>query len=492
MGLRRVCLTAAMGTATLGAVLVAPALASAAPPEAPLTEAATSITGASATLDGELNPNAGATVYWYFAYSYPNGSSCQEGPSAWGGEAQGQALKESLPLEGLEPNRTYRFCLVAINPETWEASVGNEEAFSTLALKPTVDGESASAISASDAHLEAQINPNNEETTYRFLYATNEALSGAVSVPGEGPLGAFYWDQSVSVDLEGKLAPYTTYYYHVIAENAAGTTEGSLQSFTTPAPPIATIGEAQEIVRDAATISGTVDPAGLESTYHFQFGTTTAYGQNAPTVQGSSLPAGFGATPVSVRITGLTPDTVYHYRIVASNREGTTCSSDQTLTTASATPPVISAESASGITLTTASLSAALDPQGLESSYVLELGTDTSYGTSISGEVGAASEAVSIAVPVIELAPGTTYHYRFVAVNPDGRTLGVDQTFSTPAYQHPIVLPPSEPLLGAPQIAFPAVKEEGAKPKPHRHRRKGRHHHKRRRRGGAHGRRRRG
>jgi hypothetical protein len=134
---------------------------------------------------------------------------------------------------------------------------------------------------------------------------------------------------------------------------------------------------------------------------------------------------------------------------------------------------------------------------GLQTSYVLELGTDTSYGTSISGEVGASSEAVGVSVPVIQLAPGTTYHYRFLAINPDGRIYGQDQTFQTPPYEHPIVLPRSEPLLGTPSIAFPTISKEGTAPEhkrkaAHKRRPKARGKKRRRHRAGAHTRNKRG
>jgi hypothetical protein len=103
-----------------------------------------------------------------------------------------------------------------------------------------------------------------------------------------------------------------------------------------------------------------------------------------------------------------------------------------------------------------------IDPEGLETSYELDFGTDMTYGTSIYGEAGASAEPTELSVPLQNLAPGATYHYRIVAINSDGRTYGADQTFTTPAYSAPIVLPSALPLIGAPSIAFPT--ETGSVP----------------------------
>ncbi len=100
-------------------------------------------------------------------------------------------------------------------------------------------------------------------------------------------------------------------------------------------------------------------------------------------------------------------------------------------------------------------MSGAIGPEGLETSYELDLGTDTTYGTSIFGKAGGGAENVGVSVNLQDLAPGTTYHYRFVAINSDGRAYGADQTFTTPAYAHPLVLPPVLALLPTPAIAFP-------------------------------------
>ena len=80
----------------------------------------------------------------------------------------------------------------------------------------------------------------------------------------------------------------------------------------------------------SATLKGAVTPRGVETSYVFQYGTTTAYGaQTAP----ASVGSGTAEVKVSQPIAGLQPYTVYHYRIVAISAAGTTDGQDATLTT---------------------------------------------------------------------------------------------------------------------------------------------------------------
>ena len=85
--------------------------------------------------------------------------------------------------------------------------------------------------------------------------------------------------------------------------------------------PTVRTGAAASITATTVTLNGRVDPNDAETTYFFQYGTTSLFGANtAPT------PVGSGANPiaVSVPISGLAPATTYHYRIVAQNRLGIT------------------------------------------------------------------------------------------------------------------------------------------------------------------------
>jgi hypothetical protein len=101
-------------------------------------------------------------------------------------------------------------------------------------------------------------------------------------------------------------------------------------------PDVPVTGAASGITASAATVSGTVNPEGAAVKVHFDFGTTTAYGQSTPaqTVAVGNAPAAFSAA-----LSGLPAGTTVHYRAVASSDFGTFAGADQTLTTGTVSPP---------------------------------------------------------------------------------------------------------------------------------------------------------
>ena len=93
-------------------------------------------------------------------------------------------------------------------------------------------------------------------------------------------------------------------------------------------PPSATTGRASGVGEVSATVAGAINPNGLKTSYHFDYGRTASYGSRTAT-GGSSA----AVTP-SARLTGLRPRTRYHYRLVAGNADGTRYGADRTFTTA--------------------------------------------------------------------------------------------------------------------------------------------------------------
>jgi hypothetical protein len=96
-----------------------------------------------------------------------------------------------------------------------------------------------------------------------------------------------------------------------------------------PVAPTATTTNAVAVSTSAETVLGTVNPNGSLTRYYFQYGTSTAYGSTTP-----AKSAGAGGSPVSEAesLNGLTPGTVYHYRMVAVSPTSTVDGADQTFT----------------------------------------------------------------------------------------------------------------------------------------------------------------
>jgi len=192
--------------------------------------------------------------------------------------------------------------------------------------------------------------------------------------------------------------------------------------------PLVTTGGASAITATSATLSGQVDPGGVQTSYRFIYGTTTAYGSSTAL---TSAGAGVTATAVRTTIGSLVPGTTYHYALVASNADGFAIGSDGTFTTASAAPSV-GGQSTTGVGELSAKLVGHLNPRGLGSSYHFEYGRTRAYGSRTrSSTVAAGASSVRVTALVKHLRPGTRYHYRLVVSNSAGTTRGGDSSFRT-------------------------------------------------------------
>jgi hypothetical protein len=101
----------------------------------------------------------------------------------------------------------------------------------------------------------------------------------------------------------------------------------------------------QSVTSGGATLAGGVYPNGLATSYWWQYGPTTAYGQQTTA---TSIGAGHGPVVTTASLTGLAAATTYHYRLVAQNSAGTTYGYDYALTTGSLAPSGTAAPAISG------------------------------------------------------------------------------------------------------------------------------------------------
>jgi phosphodiesterase/alkaline phosphatase D-like protein len=302
--------------------------------EGVLTDLASGVLAGEATLHGSFEPN-GLDVHWSFQYGLTNAYGSNT-PSQDAGQASEVKNVEATPT-GLEANSIYHYRIAATN-ETG-TTYGLDETFTTLPAPPVAEGAAtASNVTRSSAILHATVNPKHSSTTYHFAYVEEAAYAPATSDPyaaggatAPASLGSGSGGQPTEQLLVG-LKPNTTYHYKVVAINQAGRVGGADATFTTGAPtrPVAVTGGASSIAQNSAIIDGAVNTSGLPTTYGFEVGTSTDYGP--PTGLGS-VGAGLSEASVSLALGGLQPGTTYHYRLTATNVDGTSYGIDQTFTT---------------------------------------------------------------------------------------------------------------------------------------------------------------
>ena len=142
-----------------------------------------------------------------------------------------------------------------------------------------------------------------------------------------------------------------------MATSSGGTGDGNDLTFTTSTSanaPTATTQAATLVTSSGATLNSTVNPNGLSTTIHFDYGLTTSYGSTS-----TSGNIGTTSGTYATAITGLSPNTLYHFRIVATSSGGTGDGNDLTFSTSVAVPSV----SASLSTLTVTASSVPADGQ---------------------------------------------------------------------------------------------------------------------------------
>ena len=91
--------------------------------------------------------------------------------------------------------------------------------------------------------------------------------------------------------------------------------------------PTVTTQTATNVTSNAATLNGTVNPQNTNTTVKFEYGLTTSYGSEVTAAQ--SPVSGTADELVSAQLTGLVPNTTYHYRVVATNSAGTSHGTDR-------------------------------------------------------------------------------------------------------------------------------------------------------------------
>jgi hypothetical protein len=279
--------------------------------------------------------------------------------------------------------------------------------------------------------LETSIYPCNLEAHYYFEYGTSVAYGHKTAELG---VAAAWGAVAVSTTISG-LQHNTPYHWRVVVRTSNDTFDGVDHGFSIPYDPEIRKEGTSDVQSREASVGGWVQPGGIETTYHIEYGPTEAYGSRT---EEASAGSGDVFEGVSVHLENLEPGTVYHFRLVATNAHGTTFGEDSEFETHGG-KPTVNTLPATNIGYTSASLTGSVYGKNITTNYYFEYGTTTSYGQrTIEREARGEERPEVNKGEVGGLAPDTTYHYRIVATNRFyGTSYGADQTFST--YQEPVV-----------------------------------------------------
>ncbi len=204
----------------------------AAEPPAVVSQPASAITQASATLNATVNPQGQAVSACQFEYgtseAYGSTAPCTPAP----GSASGP-VAVSAAVTGLAVSTTYHVRIDASS--VGGTSRGADETFQTLANAPIPAAvtEPASFVRQTSATLNAGVNPNGAAVSgCRFEYGPTQSY-GSTAPCGYLPQSG---ETSVNVSASvGSLTPNSTYHVRIAASGPGGTGYGADRTFTTGA-----------------------------------------------------------------------------------------------------------------------------------------------------------------------------------------------------------------------------------------------------------------
>ncbi len=290
-----------------------------------VTDTSVAPSNSTAVVTGKVTPNGAPTTYWY---EYGETTALGARTGAQGVGSGFNAIPSPAYITGLKANTTYYFRLSAQN--RLGTVNGATQTFNTNSNPPpqgnvpTATSNAANNVERTTATLNARVNPRGSETTYWFEYGDSANFGNVSSLQSAGN---GVTSEAVSASVSG-LSPSTKYFFRINAQNQFGTVNGATQSFTTKGPAISAPSvetrTAINIEANTATLRGTVDPNGSETTYWFEYSNDSLLGSVLlKTTARTSAGAGTNPTSVEANVSELVSNMTYYVRIVAQNSQGT-------------------------------------------------------------------------------------------------------------------------------------------------------------------------
>ncbi len=413
------------------------------------TGGSSSISQNSAQISGYVDPNGYQSLYWF---EYGTSQSLGNSTGFQSAGAGTDALPYNTTLTGLMPSTTYYYRIDAQN--SYGTTQGSILSFTTSGggsncIAPSVQTYSASNTYQNSAQLNGSVNPNNCQTNYWFEYGTNYSLGNTTGFQSAGASsGSFNVSSYIS-----SLSYNQTYYFRIDAQNSAGTSYGTILSFTT--------------YNNNQCISGNCNNNGSQPYVQTLSATNYGYGNSGAVFNGSvnsnsnygdSVYGWFnyGTNPNSLNLTtnstyvgsgnyqqnfsqnvyNLMSGATYYYQAVARNSYGTGYGQVLSFTTGgnnnNGSAPQVTTNSATYVYRNSSLLNGQVDANGSISNAWFEYGTTQNLGSQTNSQpMGAGTDYQNYSSALTGLSANTTYYFRAVAQNSYGTNYGSILSFTT-------------------------------------------------------------
>ena len=329
-------------------------------------------------------------------------------------------------LSGLTPFTNYYIRSYATN--IVGTAYGPETQFKTIAAIPTLSTSIANNILSTSANSGGNITSDNGSavTARGVVWNTVAAPTIDLTTKTKDSTGTGAFGSVLKPLLPGKL-----YFARAYATNAIGTAYGNeIQFTTTTIAPIVTTADISSILTTSATSGGNVtsDGGSAVTVRGVVWSTSTA-----PTISLTTKTSdGTGAGIFVSSITSLTAGKKYYVRAYATNSIGTSYGAELSFS-ATALPAVVSTNSISKITSTTATIGGNVTSEGGGSVTARGVvwGTTTGPTIALDTKTTDGTGFGPFTSSLTSLKPATTYYVRAYATNSSGTTYGAETSFTT-------------------------------------------------------------
>ncbi len=279
----------------------------------------------SATLNGQAYSAPGVTSVWYFQYGLMLNGVNQPGvqtPTQPFGSTG--VVQVAATITNLTDSRQYYYRLVV---ETNSVVVlGNDGQFITGSMPADIQILRATNLTETTAKMKGIVTPNSingsiTDFAYQYGLTTNY---GQITLIQTGPPNGF--SSTLLETTATGLVPGTVYHFRMRFRriNTGEDFYSADQACSTLHIPTVTI-QPGTVTSNLVTLNCLVNPNGLPTGVHFEWGPTAAYGNSTST---QALAAGSAAVPVSRSIGGLAVGQ-YHFRVVITSQDGIAATADQ-------------------------------------------------------------------------------------------------------------------------------------------------------------------